>query len=227
MRLNAIILFLTIALSGCATCREETFIKPQLKVGNRVIAPWNQEKGFDYSLTQDVELFLIGCNYLADQANDFICVGIRPNPGTEVKFSSAQYQRDSNQSLDILTEDIPVIRLLISFFPDKSGMFPSQTERKKGLPESAIETEISGNQYAQEMEFSFPAIAQFQGDKIVGTTFSLAQFLRTFYFKLPFPKDFTQTVTLKLPPILINGKSVAFPAILAKKVTENICYSPK
>ncbi|GEM_PF-5529916 len=227
MRLTSFLLALIVVLSGCATCREETFVKPQLKVGDRLVSPWNNEKGFTYSLAQNFELSLTGCNYFADQTHDFICVGLTPNPGIHVKFSSGQYQLDDTQSSNIRTEDIPNIRVQIPFFPDKSGAFPPQAERKKGLPDSAIETEISGNQYAIQKGFSFPAVSEFQGGEVIGTTFRLVREFRTFYFKLPFPRNMIHTTTVQLPAVQVNGQPIVFPTIVATRVTENICYRPK
>ena len=218
-----------IVLNGCATCRLETFIKPQLQVGDKVIKPWSGEKSFTYSLTPNLELSLTGCNYLPDQSYDFLCVGFKPQPGTHVKFSSNQYLLSDYQHSNFHTESTPDLQVNVPFFPDKSGVFPSSSERRRGLPDSAIEKEISGNQYAVQKEFSFSAVSEFQGEEIVGTTFTLAQHLRVFYLKLPFPKNSASStsVAVQLPPIQINGALVAFPTMTATRVTENICYAPK
>jgi hypothetical protein len=227
MHLATLLLALIVALSGCATCRVETFIKPKIKVGNKVIDPWKGEKGFTYSLTQGVELSLTGCNYLADKKYAFLCIGITPSPETHLKFSSNQYQLGNTQDPNTRTEDMPKIKVKIPFFPDKQGTFPSQVEQKYGLPNSATETVISESQYALIKEFSFPAILEFQGKEVVGSTFTLKRHLRTFSFDLPFPRELAYTTTVQLPSIQINGKAVTFPTIIVERVAENICYRPK
>ena len=228
--MRAFVVFIVfIALNGCATCRVETFIKPQLQVGDKLIKPWSGEKSFTYSLAPNLELSLTGCNYLSDQSYDFICVGFKPEPGTRVKFSSNQYRLSGYQDSNFHTESIPDLQVNVPFFPDKSGVFPSSAERRRGLPDSAVEKEISGNQYALQKEFSFSAVSEFQGEEIIGTTFTLARHLRVFYLKLPFSKNSagSTSVAVQLPPIQINGVLVAFPTIAATRVTESICYAPK
>lgn len=224
-----IVFAVLIALNGCATCHIETFMKPQLQVGHKVIKPWSGKKSFAYSLTPNLELSLIGCNYLSDQLHDFICVGFEPQAGSRVKFSSNQYQIFSYRDSISRMESIPDWQVNVPFFPDKSGVFPSSTERRRGLPDSAVEKEISRNQYAVQAQFSFSAVSQFQGEEIVGTTFTLARQLRVFYLKLPLPKDSTNTtsIAVQLPPVQMNGVLVKFPVIAAARVTEEICHDPK
>lgn len=96
-----------------------------------------------------------------------------------------------------------------------------------GAPRGARESEKSGNKYAIQKQYSFPADRQFVGVETKTRSDVFVHHLRTYGLTIPMLRGSDGTISLNLPDMYIDAEKVSFPKIIAKRVTENGFYSPK